>query len=86
MDCNGMKSFQKELGRFNWHHLLPKSYASIQTLSMEAREKLNKVKPMTIGQATRIGGVNPADINALLFYLETTARLAINQAESVCLP
>jgi tRNA uridine 5-carboxymethylaminomethyl modification enzyme len=54
-------------------------YASIQTLSMEAREKLNKVRPMTIGQATRIGGVNPADINALLFYLETTARLVSAQ-------
>jgi tRNA uridine 5-carboxymethylaminomethyl modification enzyme len=51
-------------------------YASIQTLSMESREKLAKVKPLTIGQATRIGGVNPADINALLFYLETASRLA----------
>ncbi len=52
------------------------NYSSIQTLSMEAREKLNKVRPLTIGQATRIGGVNPADINALLFYLETSARLS----------
>ncbi len=45
-------------------------YLTVETLRIEAREKLNQVKPLTIGQATRIGGVNPADVNALLVYLE----------------
>ena len=49
-------------------------YFTVETLSMEAREKLNKVKPLTIGQASRIGGVNPADVNALLVYLELRSR------------
>ncbi|MCM1983084.1 tRNA uridine-5-carboxymethylaminomethyl(34) synthesis enzyme MnmG [Lyngbya confervoides] len=49
-------------------------YGQIQTLSMEAREKLAKVQPLTIGQASRIGGVNPADINALLVHLEVQNR------------
>ncbi len=45
-------------------------YLKVETLRMEAREKLNQVKPLTVGQASRIGGVNPADVNALLVYLE----------------
>ncbi|MBE9228210.1 tRNA uridine-5-carboxymethylaminomethyl(34) synthesis enzyme MnmG, partial [Phormidium sp. LEGE 05292] len=49
-------------------------YSVIETLSKESREKLTKVKPLTIGQAARIGGVNPADMNALLVYLELRSR------------
>jgi tRNA uridine 5-carboxymethylaminomethyl modification enzyme len=60
----------------NTNRKLPESinYMAIETLSKEAREKLNQVKPLTVGQASRIGGVNPADVNALLVYLELQSR------------
>jgi tRNA uridine 5-carboxymethylaminomethyl modification enzyme len=44
-------------------------YSLIHSLSLEAIDKLNKIKPESIGQASRISGVSPADISALLIYL-----------------
>ena len=52
--------------------LLPKNvdYSQIRGLRLEARQKLNKIKPNSVGQASRISGVSPADISVLLIYLE----------------
>lgn len=44
-------------------------YAKVKALSTEAREKLTKIRPETIGQATRISGVSPADISVIMVYL-----------------
>ena len=46
------------------------NYDEIKGLRIEARQKLNKVKPLSIGQASRISGVSPADVSVLLIYLE----------------
>lgn len=51
----------KLAGNFNYHQLV--------SLSAEAREKLTRIKPLTIGQASRISGVSPADISVLLVHM-----------------
>jgi len=44
-------------------------FSVINSLSLEAREKLKKFKPRTLGQASRISGVNPSDVSVLMVYL-----------------
>ena len=46
-------------------------YSAIDSIRLEARQKLNAVKPLNFGQAARISGVSPADITALMIYMET---------------
>ncbi len=49
-------------------------YDDVKNLRVEARQKLNKIRPKSIGQASRISGVSPADISVLLIYLEQMKR------------
>ena len=62
-----VQEFKKEESR-----LLPADidYDSITGLRLEAREKLQQIRPMSIGQAGRISGVSPSDIAVLLIWLE----------------
>lgn len=52
--------------------IIPKEldYANVPSLRIEAKQKLIQIKPMSVGQASRISGVSPADISVLLIYLE----------------
>lgn len=45
------------------------NYEDLKSLSTEARQKLTKIKPKTIGQASRISGVSPSDISVLLVFM-----------------
>jgi tRNA uridine 5-carboxymethylaminomethyl modification enzyme len=59
-----------KMSRLEDLHLSPDfDYAGISGLSIEARQKLARMKPRTIGQASRISGVNPADVSVLLVHM-----------------
>ncbi len=49
-------------------------YSDVPSLRIEAKQKLNQIKPSSVGQASRISGVSPADISVLLVYLEQIRR------------
>lgn len=57
-------------------------YRTVAGLKSEAVQKLNDVQPESIGQASRISGVSPADINVLLIYLEMQRRKSVDRTES----
>jgi tRNA uridine 5-carboxymethylaminomethyl modification enzyme len=59
-----------KIRKFESIQLLPDfNYASLPSLSLEARQKLAEIKPASIGQAARISGVSPSDISVLLVHL-----------------
>ena len=49
-------------------------YNTVPSLRLEAIEKLNLIKPLSVGQASRISGVNPADVGVLLVWLDQNRR------------
>ena len=54
-------------------------FHGISTLSKEARERLGTTRPLTLGQASQLPGVSPADVTALLLWLELQQRSISNQ-------
>ena len=64
------KEVADKLGRLEYVKLRPDmDYNSIEALSIEARQKLTKYKPETLGQASRISGVSPSDISVIAILL-----------------
>ena len=52
--------------------MIPKhlDYENMENLSLEARQKLNQIQPVTLGQASRISGINPSDIAILALHVK----------------
>ena len=57
-------------------------YSTIDHLSIETREKLNRIRPESLGQAARIGGVRPADISVLMVYIEAKRKRSAQLEEN----
>jgi tRNA uridine 5-carboxymethylaminomethyl modification enzyme len=64
IEVSRMKNFEEKN--------IPESldYATVPSLRLEARQKLTKIRPLTVGQAARISGVSPADISILLVWMK----------------
>ena len=61
---NMIRSYQKVIDNLDSFN-----YDEIKSLRIEAKQKLNQIRPASIGQASRISGVSPADVSVLLVYL-----------------
>ncbi len=85
---------QSEIAKFksfeNKQIPLSFDYSSVPSLRLEARQKLSQIRPLTVGQASRISGVSPADISILMVWLkrnpslQTVAESSHSAAEDIC--
>src|SRR3546814_3935840 len=65
------KEMIRRMKKMEDHEINPDfDYTTLSSLSNEAREKLGRIKPRTLGQASRISGVSPSDISVLLVHME----------------